>query len=93
MTPATFIYVRVSHRDQANHGESLTVQQSRAEAYAVANGWTVNGVFIERGVSGSKFGGRVGRAVARKRSCSRCVTFWTPGWLPHSTMDDLGSHG
>ncbi len=54
MTAAVFVYVRVSHRDQAEHGESLSVQQSRAEAYATANGWTVSGVFVERGVSGSR---------------------------------------
>jgi len=54
MPAATHVYVRVSHRDQAEHGESLNVQQSRAEAYAVANGWSVSGVFVERGVSGSK---------------------------------------
>ncbi len=72
MSASAWIYVRVSHRDQVESGESLSVQQSRAEAYAVANGWKVSGVFIERGVSGSK-------AFADRPESSKLLALLKPG--------------
>lgn len=51
---ATFGYCRVSTAKQADEGESLEVQQRKVEGYAKMNGLTIDRVFIERGVSGSK---------------------------------------
>ena len=47
-------YVRVSTDRQADEGESLGTQQRTIEGYAMMQGMTLEGVFIERGVSGSK---------------------------------------
>jgi putative DNA-invertase from lambdoid prophage Rac len=51
---ATFGYCRVSTARQADEGESLEVQQRKVEGYAKMNGLTLDRMFIERGVSGSK---------------------------------------
>jgi DNA invertase Pin-like site-specific DNA recombinase len=47
-------YVRVSTDRQADDGESLGTQQRIIEGYAMMNGLTLDSVFIERGISGSK---------------------------------------
>src|ERR1700733_5619517 len=47
-------YARVSTTMQADEGESLAVQQRQLFGYAQMNGLTIDKVFVERGVSGSK---------------------------------------
>jgi putative DNA-invertase from lambdoid prophage Rac len=47
-------YARVSTAMQADEGESLAVQQRQLAGYAQMNGLTIDKVFVERGVSGSK---------------------------------------
>src|SRR3954462_1315947 len=47
-------YARVSTVAQANEGESLDVQQRVLAANAKIQGITINKIFVERGVSGSK---------------------------------------
>lgn len=49
-----FAYTRVSTDRQASEGESLDVQERTVAGYAMMHGLTVNRVFSERGVSGSK---------------------------------------
>jgi putative DNA-invertase from lambdoid prophage Rac len=49
-----FGYARVSTTMQADEGQSLEVQQRTITGYAMQHGMTVEKVFIERGVSGSK---------------------------------------
>jgi putative DNA-invertase from lambdoid prophage Rac len=49
-----FGYVRVSTIAQADEGESLAVQQRTIAGYAQMHGLTIEKVFVERGVSGSK---------------------------------------
>jgi putative DNA-invertase from lambdoid prophage Rac len=51
---ATYGYARVSTVKQADDGESLEVQQHTIAGYALMHGLTVDQVFVERGVSGSK---------------------------------------
>ena len=51
---AVYGYCRVSTAKQADEGESLEVQQRKVEGYATMNALTINKVFVERGVSGSK---------------------------------------
>lgn len=51
---AVYGYARVSTGRQATKGESLEVQQRKIEGYAMQQGWTVDRVFVEKGVSGSK---------------------------------------
>jgi len=51
---AVYGYCRVSTDRQADDGESLGTQQRTVEGYAMMQAMTVNRMFIERGVSGSK---------------------------------------
>jgi putative DNA-invertase from lambdoid prophage Rac len=51
---ATVGYARVSTVKQVDEGESLDVQQRTIAGYALMHGLTVDHVFVERGVSGSK---------------------------------------
>ena len=51
---ATYGYVRVSTEKQAEEGESLGAQRRTIEGYAMMQGLTLDEVFVERGVSGSK---------------------------------------
>jgi hypothetical protein len=47
-------YCRVSTLQQSEEGESLDVQRRQIEGYCTMNNFTLDKVFIERGVSGSK---------------------------------------
>jgi DNA invertase Pin-like site-specific DNA recombinase len=51
---AVYGYVRVSTERQADDGESLGTQQRVIEGYAMMQGLSLDAVFVERGVSGSK---------------------------------------
>jgi DNA invertase Pin-like site-specific DNA recombinase len=51
---AVYGYIRVSTDRQADNGESLGTQRRIVEGYAMMNGLTLDKIFIERGVSGSK---------------------------------------
>ena len=51
---AVYGYIRVSTTAQADNGESLEVQRRKIEARAQEQGWTLDQVFVERGVSGGK---------------------------------------
>jgi DNA invertase Pin-like site-specific DNA recombinase len=51
---AVYGYARVSTDRQADDGESLGTQQRIIEGYAMMNALTLDRIFVERGVSGSK---------------------------------------
>ena len=51
---AVYGYCRVSTVKQSEEGESLEVQERKIQGYATMQGLTVDKVFVERGVSGSK---------------------------------------
>lgn len=51
---ANYGYIRVSTTRQADEGESLGAQERTINGYALMHGLTLDHVFIERGVSGSK---------------------------------------
>lgn len=50
---AVYGYTRVSTGRQAEEGESLGAQQRRIEGYAMMQGFQVEQMFVERGISGS----------------------------------------
>ncbi len=50
---AVYGYCRVSTREQAEGGESLTTQERTIRGYAMMKGWDIAAMFIEGGVSGS----------------------------------------
>lgn len=51
-------YVRVSTENQATDGVSLDAQQARINAWALANGHPVGRVFVDAGLSGSRYDNR-----------------------------------
>jgi len=51
---AVYGYCRVSTAKQSDEGESLEVQERKVQGYATMQGLTMDKMFIERGVSGSK---------------------------------------
>src|SRR5574337_1081094 len=53
-TMAVYGYCRVSTDRQADEGESLDVQHRKLDGYALQQGWILDHVFVERGVSGSR---------------------------------------
>lgn len=53
-TPRCFGYARVSTERQSNEGHSLADQEQRIRGYAQSAGLTLDGVFVEAGVSGAK---------------------------------------
>ncbi|MER9623318.1 recombinase family protein [Mesorhizobium sp. M0222] len=48
-----FGYVRVSTAEQATNGDSLETQKAKIVGYAMMQGWAVDEIFVEAGVSGS----------------------------------------
>lgn len=52
--PSVYAYTRVSTATQAGDGTSLGEQRRRIEGYATMQGWAVDHVFEDRGVSGGK---------------------------------------
>jgi hypothetical protein len=63
-----FGYARVSTAEQVENGQSLDVQQRVISGYAMQHGLTVEKVFVERGVTGSK---PLRADVRQDRLCSR----------------------
>lgn len=53
-TPRCYGYARVSTERQSNEGHSLADQEQRIRGYAQSAGLTLDGVFVEGGVSGGK---------------------------------------
>jgi DNA invertase Pin-like site-specific DNA recombinase len=51
---SVFGYIRVSTERQADEGISLGAQERTVEGYAMMHGFTLDRIFIERGVSGAK---------------------------------------
>jgi site-specific DNA recombinase len=51
-------YIRVSTEKQANEGVSLEAQESRINAWCVANGYELAGVYVDAGISGKKMENR-----------------------------------
>lgn len=47
------IYIRVSTEEQAEEGYSLAAQERACRAYAEAQGWAVEGVYADEGLSGT----------------------------------------
>jgi putative DNA-invertase from lambdoid prophage Rac len=51
---AVYVYTRVSTARQAEEGESIAVQERTVAGYAQMHGLSIDRVFPERGISGSK---------------------------------------
>jgi site-specific DNA recombinase len=51
-------YIRVSTEKQASEGVSLEAQEARINAWCVANGYELAGVYVDAGISGKKMENR-----------------------------------
>ncbi|CEG94919.1 recombinase family protein [Propionibacterium freudenreichii] len=54
MSERAALYCRVSTQEQVEHGTSLREQQRRLEAYAKQQGWTIQGIYADAGISGAR---------------------------------------
>lgn len=57
-TKPAIIYARVSTAGQAAEGVSLDMQEDKARQWAEVNGYPIEGVFVDRGISGRKMENR-----------------------------------
>ncbi len=71
-------YIRVSTDRQADEGESLGTQQRQIEGYAMMIGVSLNHVYVERGVSGSKPFGERQEGARLLEACKPGDTLITP---------------
>ena len=75
---AVYGYCRVSTVKQSEEGESLEVQERKIQGYATMQGLTVDKVFVERGVSGSKPLGERGEGTLLLHALQEGDTIITP---------------
>jgi putative DNA-invertase from lambdoid prophage Rac len=75
---AVYGYIRVSTDRQADEGESLGTQQRQIEGYAMMIGATLDHVYVERGVSGSKPFGERQEGARLLEACKPGDTLITP---------------
>lgn len=50
-TKQAIIYCRVSTQEQADSGLGLEAQEQRCRAYAIANEWSIAGLYVDAGIS------------------------------------------
>jgi len=85
------IYIRVSTVGQAEDGISLEAQQARAEAWVVARGAELVGVFRDAGISGGKMRNRPELKKAIETACRQraALVVYSLSRLARSTRDAL----
>ena len=85
-------YIRVSTASQADNGVSLDSQQAKIEAWCLANEYQLDGVFSDRGLSGSRADNRPAlqdalQAVCKTRGSALIV--YSLSRLARSTKDAI----
>lgn len=85
------IYLRCSTAGQVADGVSLDVQRSRCEAWANANGYSVEGIYGDEGISGKKASNRPALAAALDHVCRvrGALVVYSLSRLARSTKDAL----
>ena len=90
MNKKAIIYCRVSTEGQAVEGVSLEAQQTKAQAWCIANGYQVKAVFVDAGVSGKRADNRpeLQKALA---ACSKgdALVVYSLSRLARSTVDTI----
>ncbi len=81
-------YVRVSTEGQASEGVSLDAQEARIRAWCQANGYALESVHIDAGLSGSK-SNRPGLQAALDVACKDRAALVVISRLARSTKDTL----
>lgn len=90
-TKNAIIYARVSTAGQAADGVSLDMQAEKAQQWAEMNGHPVEGVFIDRGISGRKMENRpeLLKALDAVCACSGVLVVYSLSRLARSTAETI----
>jgi DNA invertase Pin-like site-specific DNA recombinase len=85
------LYIRVSTLDQAREGVSLATQRTRLDAWSVANGYEVAGVFSDDGISGKRADNRpaLQQALDAVCKCRGALVVYSLSRLARSTRDAI----
>jgi site-specific DNA recombinase len=85
------LYLRCSTLGQVIEGVSLDVQRDRAEAWAIANQFVVDGVYSDEGISGRRTTNRPGLSAALDHVCrvKGALVVYSLSRLARSTRDAL----
>lgn len=84
-------YCRVSTEHQASDGVSLGMQESRIQAWALANGYEVAGIHVDAGLSGKRADNRPALQAAVKEACEcgGVLVVYSLSRLARSTKDTI----
>lgn len=90
-TKPAIIYARVSTAGQAAEGVSLDMQEDKARQWAEVNGYPIEGVFVDRGISGRKMENRpeLLRALDTVCRCSGVLVVYSLSRLARSTAETI----
>jgi site-specific DNA recombinase len=86
-------YVRVSTTGQADGGLSLEAQRTRIQAWCDANGYTLEAIRVDAGLSGKRADNRPGLQQALDLACrfrGTAVVVYSLSRLARSTKDAIG---
>lgn len=88
---AAILYLRVSTIGQATEGVSLDAQKTKAQAWAMLNGYSVAGAYTDAGVSGKRASNRDGLQKALDAVCGvrGALVVYSLSRLARSTADAL----
>ena len=92
ITKSAVGYIRVSTQGQASNGVSLDAQRARIEAWAVANGYRLLGIYAENGgASGGRADNRPQLRLALDAACKkgRALVVYSLSRLARSTRDSI----
>ena len=84
-------YIRVSTEGQAQEGVSLSAQQTKIAAWCELNGFALEAVHVDAGISGGKMGNRPGLALALEAACKdgAALVVYSLSRLARSTKDAI----
>jgi site-specific DNA recombinase len=91
MTQQAIGYIRVSTAGQANEGASLDAQRQRIEAWSLANGVELAGVFTDEGISGKRADNRpeLLKALEAVKQTGAVLVVYSLSRLARSTKDTI----
>jgi len=88
--PHAIGYIRVSTQEQVTEGVSLAAQRARIEAWCVANGYELDTIFTDAGISGATMNKREGLQAALKAATKgTALVAYSISRLARSTRDML----
>jgi site-specific DNA recombinase len=90
-TKPAIIYARVSTAGQAAEGVSMDMQEEKARRWAETNGYPVDGIFRDAGISGRKMENRpeLLKALEAVCKCSGVLVVYSLSRLARSTAETI----